>query len=91
MKRIDRAASQTLRCLVTESGMNYSKLSLATVDVTVNSSHQSSTGYSTFVVNNGFQPVAPMESLVSNEAENLEAAENCVEGVRNLGEELDNA
>ena len=32
-----------------------------------------------------------MESLVSNESENIEAAQICVEGVRNLVEELENA
>ena len=82
---MNSVVSQTLRCLITESGRNsdWEQL-LATVEMTINSSPNSSTGYSPFYLNYGFHPIAPVELLAGDENSTVEAAQTFVERIRLL-------
>ena len=82
---MNSVVSQTLRCLSTESGRksDWEQL-LATVEMTINSSPNSSTGYSPFYLNYGFHPIAPVELLAGDENSSVEAAQTFVERIRLL-------
>ena len=86
---MNSVVSQTLRCLSTESGRksDWEQL-LATVEMTINSSPNSSTGYSPFYLNYGFHPIAPVELLAGDENSTVEAAQNSWKGFDYFGEKL---
>ena len=85
VERMNSVVSQTLRCLIagSENMREWEKL-LPTVEMTINSSPNSSTGYSPFYLNYGFHPVSPVELLSGDESSTVEAAENFVERIRVL-------
>ena len=82
VERTNSVVSQTLRCILTESGMKDWEQLLATVEMTINSSPNSSTGYTPFFLNYGFHPVAPTKLLPVDEISAVEPVENFVDRIR---------
>ena len=67
---------QTLRCLIHDSNeMKTWDSLLPTVELVVNSLPNSSTGFSPFYLNYGYEPVTPIELLRGNELDKTEAME----------------
>ena len=60
VERIHSVVIQTLHYIFKKSGVKGWEQLLATVEMTINSSPNSSIGYTLFFVNYGFHPVAPM-------------------------------
>ena len=84
VERMNSVVSQTFRCLITESEIRDWEQLLSTVEITINSSPNSSTGYTPFYLNYGFHPVAPIELLAGDEKSVVEAVTNFVERICSL-------
>ena len=82
--RMNIVVSQTLGCLLTESGMKDWEQLLAIVEMIINSSPNSNTGYTPFFLNYGFHPVAPIELLFGDEISAVESVQNFVDRIRTL-------
>ena len=66
--------SQTLRCLIHETNdvKQWEKL-LPTVELVINSLPNSSTGFTPFYLNYGYEPVTPITLIKGNEITNKES------------------
>ena len=84
VERMNSVVSQTLSCLITESGAKYWEQLLATAEMTINSSPNSSTGYTPFVLNYRFHPVVPIELLSGDEISAVESVQNFVDRTKTL-------
>ena len=66
--------SQTLRCLIHEMNeLNRWEILLPTVELVINSLPNSSTGFSPFYLNYGYEPVTPIQLLRGSEITNTES------------------
>ena len=74
---------QMLRCTIQDGRTGNWDCILPTVEMTINSLPNSSTGYSPFYLNYGYHPVLPVELLKGDETVQMEAVENFVERVQN--------
>ena len=79
---MNAVVGQTLRCLIHDSNelTKWDSL-LPTVELVVNSLPNSSTGFSPFFLNYGYEPVTPIELLRGNELAKTEAVEAFVRRV----------
>ena len=84
VERMNSVVNQTLRCLLTASGVKYWEQLLATVEMTIHSSPNSSTGYTPFFLNYGFHPMAPIELLSGDNISLVESVKNFVDRIRTL-------
>ena len=83
VERMNSVVGQMLRCIIHENrGSAWDSL-LPTVELTINSLPNSSTGYSPFFLNYGYHPVLPVEMLRGDEEIKIEAVENFVLRVKN--------
>ena len=78
MERINAVVGQMLRCLIHEDRVGNWDSYLTTVEMTINSYPNSSTGYSPFFLNYGYHPIAPVELLKGAEDIKIEAVQNFV-------------
>ena len=79
---MNAVASQTLRCLIRNTNeMKTWDLLLPTVELVVNSLPNSSTGFSPFYLNYGYEPITPVELLRGDELAKTEAVEAFVRRV----------
>ena len=79
---MNAVVSQTLHCLIHNSNeMKPWDSLLSTVELVVNSLPNSSTGFSPFYLNYGYEPVTPIELLRGNELAKTEAVEAFVRRV----------
>ena len=79
---MNAVVSQMLRCTIqNEQSGNWDQV-LPTIEMTINSLPNSSTGYSPFYLNYGYHPVLPVELLKGDESVQVEAVENFVERVQ---------
>ena len=83
VERMNAVIGQMLRCTLHEERADNWDLLLPTVEMTINSLPNSSTGYSPFFLNYGYHPVMPVELLKGDEEVQIEAVENFVERVQN--------
>ena len=83
VERMNAVIGQMLRCTLHEERAGNWDLLLPTVEMTINSLPNSSTGYSPFFLNYGYHPVMPVELLKGDEGVQVEAVENFVERVQN--------
>ena len=83
VERMNAVIGQMLRCTLHEERAGNWDLLLPTVEMTINSLPNSSTGYSPFFLNYGYHPVMPVELLKGDEEVQIEAVENFVERVQN--------
>ena len=83
VERMNAVIGQMLRCTLHEERAGNWDLLLPTVEMTINSLPNSSTGYSPFFLNYGYHPVMPVELLKGDEEVQVEAVENFVERVQN--------
>ena len=82
VERMNAVVGQMLRCTIqNERGGNWDQV-LPTIEMTINSLPNSSTGYSPFYLNYGYHPVLPVELLKGDENVQVEAVENFVERVQ---------
>ena len=73
---------QTLRCLIHESNDIRSwEILLPTVELVINSLPNSSTGFSSFYLNYGYEPVAPIQLLRGDELAKTESVASFVQRV----------
>ena len=73
---MNAVVSQTLRCLIhsTNELKQWDSL-LPTVEMVINSLPNSSTGFSPFYLNYGYEPVTPVELIRGDETAQTEAVE----------------
>ena len=83
VERMNAVIGQMLRCTLHEERAGNWDLLLPTVEMTINSLPNSSTGYSPFFLNYGYHPVMPVELLKGDEEVQVEAVENFVDRVQN--------
>ena len=83
VERMNAVIGQMLRCTLHEERAGNWDLLLPTVEMTINSLPNSSTGYSPFFLNYGYHPVVPVELLKGDEEVQVEAVENFVKRVQN--------
>ena len=83
VKRMNAVIGQMLRCTLHEERAGNWDLLLPTVEMTINSLPNSSTGYSPFFLNYGYHLVMPVELLKGDEEVQIKAVENFVERVQN--------
>ena len=83
VERMNAVIGQMLRCTLHEERAGNWDLLLPTVEMTINSLPNSSTGYSPFFLNYGYHPVMPVELLKGDEEVQVEAVENFFERVQN--------
>ena len=83
VERMNAVIGQMLRCTLHEERAGNWDLLLPTVEMTINSLPNSSTGYSPFFLNYGYHPVMPVELLKGDEEVQIEAVENFVDRVQN--------
>ena len=74
VERMNGIVSQTLRCLIHETNdvKQWEKL-LPTVELVINSLPNSSTGFTPFYLNYGYEPVTPITLIKGNEITNKES------------------
>ena len=76
VEHMNSVVGQMLRCTIHENrGSSWDSL-LPTVEMTINSLPNSSTGYSPFFLNYGYHPVLPIELLKGDEEVKIEATDN---------------
>ena len=74
VERMNAVVSQTLRCLIHEMNeLNKWEILLPTVELVINSLPNSSTGFSPFYLNYGYEPVTPIQLLRGSEITNTES------------------
>ena len=83
VERMNAVLGQMLRCTIQDGRTGNWDCILPTVEMTINSLPNSSTGYSPFYLNYGYHPVLPVELLKGDETVQMEAVENFVERVQN--------
>ena len=78
VERMNAVVGQMLRCTIgDEKGTNWDSL-LPSIELTINSLPNSSTGYSPFFLNYGYHPTVPIELLKGDEEIKNEAVDNFV-------------
>ena len=75
---------QLLRCTIHENKGGNWEILLPTVEMTINSLPNSSTGYSPFYLNYGYHPTVPIELLKGDEETKIEAVDSFVSRVQNV-------
>ena len=75
---MNSVVGQMLRCIIHENRDSSWGSLLPTVEMTINSLPNSSTGYSPFFLNYGYHPVLPVELLKGDEEVKIEAVDNFV-------------
>ena len=85
VERMNSVVSQTLRCLIhsLENERDWRKI-LPTVEMSINSLPNRSTGYSPFFLNYGFHPVAPVQLLDTNTVNKVESINNFVDRIQQV-------
>ena len=82
VERMNAVVGQMLRCTIgNEKGKNWDYL-LPSIEMTINSLPNSSTGYSSFFLNYGYHPTVPIELLKGNEEIRNEVVDNFVNRVQ---------
>ena len=82
VERMNAVVSQTLRCLIHNSNeMKTWEILLPTVELVINSLPNSSTGFSPFYLNYGYEPVTPIELLRGDELAKTESVASFVQRV----------
>ena len=84
VERMNAIVGQMLRCLIHEDRVGNWDSYLTTVEITINSYPNSSTGYRPFFLNYGYHPIAPVELLKGDEKIKIEAVENFVSRVQHV-------
>ena len=80
VERMNAVVGQTLRCLIHESNDVKSwEILLPTVELVINSLPNSSTGFSPFYLNYGYEPVAPIQLLRGDELAKTESVGSFVQ------------
>ena len=74
---------QLLRCTIHGEKTGNCDSLLPTIEMTINSLPNSSTGYSPFFLNYGYHPVLPVELLKGDEEVQVEAVDNFAKRVLN--------
>ena len=82
VERMNSVVGQMLRCIIHENRDSSWDSLLPTVEMTINSLPNSSTGYSPFYLNYGYHPVLPVELLKGDEEVKIEAVDNFVSRVQ---------
>ena len=79
VERMNSVVSQTLRCLIhgLENEKNWRQI-LPTVEMSINSLPNRSTGFSPFFLNYGYHPVAPVHLLDNSTEHRVESVQNFV-------------
>ena len=73
---------QTLRCLIHNTkNVKSWEILLPTVEMTINSSPNQSTGFSPFFLNYGYKPVMPIQLLKGDESTKIESVASFVQRV----------
>ena len=86
VERMNAVVGQMLRCTIgDEKGKNWDSL-LPSIELTINSLPNSSTGYSPFYLNYGYHPTVPIELLKGDEEVKNEAIDNFVVRVQKTWE-----
>ena len=82
VERMNAVVSQTLRCLIhdTKNVKSWEILS-PTVEITINSSPNQSTGFNPFFLNYGYEPVMPIQLLKGNESTKMESVASFIQRV----------
>ena len=85
VERMNSVVSQTLRCLIhsLENERDWKRL-LPTVELSINSLPNRSTGYSPFYLNYGFHPVAPVQLLDTSTVSKVESVNNFVDRIQQV-------
>ena len=74
VERMNAVVSQTLRCLIHQMNeMKQWEILLPTVELVINSLPNSSTGFSPFYLNYGYEPVVPIQLLKGDEIARTES------------------
>ena len=81
---MNAVVGQLLRCTIHENKGGNWEILLPTVEMTINSLPNSSTGYSPFYLNYGYHPTVPIELLKGDEETKLEAVDSFVSRVQNV-------
>ena len=84
VERMNAVVGQLLRCTIHENKGGNWEILLPTVELTINSLPNSSTGYSPFYLNYGYHPTVPIELLKGDEETKLEAVDSFVSRVQNV-------
>ena len=82
VERMNSVVGQMLRCIIHENRDSSWDSLLPTVEMTINSLPNSSTGYSPFFLNYGYHPVLPVELLKGDEEVKTEAVDNFVKRIQ---------
>ena len=85
VERMNSVVSQTLRCLIhsLENERDWQRI-LPTVENSINSLPNRSTGYSPFYLNYGFYPVAPVQLLDGHAVSKVESVTNFVDRIQQV-------
>ena len=79
---MNAVVGQTLRCLIHNSNdMKTWEIHLPTVELVINSLPNSSTGFSSFFLNYGYEPVTPIELLRGDELAKTESVASFIQRV----------
>ena len=82
VERMNAVVSQTLRCLIHDmKNVKSWEILLPTVEMTINSSPNQSTGFSPFFLNYGYEPVMPIQLLKGDESTKIESVASFVQRV----------
>ena len=82
VERMNAVVSQTLRCLIHETNERQKwEILLPTVELVINSLPNSSTGFSPFYLNYGYEPVTPIQLLKGNEITSTESVSSFTQRV----------
>ena len=82
VERMNAVVGQTLRCLLHNiNDMKTWEILLSTVELVINSLPNSSTGFSPFYLNYGYEPVTPIELLRGDELAKTESVASFVQRV----------
>ena len=82
VERMNTVVGQTLRCLIHKSNhLKTWETLLPTVELVINSLPNSSTGFSPFFLNYGYEPVTPIELLRGDELAKTESVASFVQRV----------
>ena len=79
---MNAVVSQTLRCLIHDmKNVKSWEILLPTVEMTINSSPNQSTGFSPFFLNYGYEPVMSIQLLKGDESTKIESVASFVQRV----------
>ena len=82
VERMNATVGQTLRCLLHNTNeMRSWEILLPTVELVINSLPNSSTGFSPFYLNYGYEPVTPIELIRGDELAKTESVASFIQRV----------